>query len=302
MEPFRIRSIKQYHELRGLAKPAHPLVIVFRIEDIIGLNTYEPAHIIQDFYAVALKTNVNASMYYGQREYDFDEGSMIFIAPNQVYSIQAKNRLTHSGWLLLVHPDFLWNEPLMKRIKKFDYFGYAVNEALHVSEKEKKTMDGIFQNIREEHLANMDKFSRPVIISQIATLLNYADRFYHRQFLTREKENHSVLVRLEELLNCHFNDENLKNGYPPSVKDVADALNVSPNYLSGLLKVLTGKSTQQFIQDKIVEKAKERLSIGEMSISDIAYELGFEYPQSFSKLFKSKTGSTPSEFKRSLRM
>ncbi|MEM1338703.1 MAG: helix-turn-helix transcriptional regulator [Bacteroidota bacterium] len=300
MLPYRLKSIAQYHRLRGLPGPAHPMISVLRIEEIKRLGDDEPEHIIQDFYSVALKSNVNATMNYGQREYDFKEGSMVFIAPNQVYSIHAKNRLTHSGWLLLIHPDFLWNDPLMKHINTLEYFGYAVSEALHLSEKERAIMDGIFENILEEHLTNIDKFTKPVIISQIGTLLNYADRFYHRQFLTREKENHHILDRLEQLLNDHFNDEILKSNHPPSVKDVAGSLNVSPNYLSGLLKVLTGKSTQQYIQDRIVEKAKERLSLGEMSISDIAYELGFEYPQSFSKLFKSKTGQSPSEYRRSL--
>ena len=299
MEPYRIKTVGQYHKLRGLPRPAHPLMSVFRIEDITALNKDEPDHIVQDFYSVALKTNVNARMHYGQREYDFNEGSMIFIAPNQVYSIHAKNKLTHSGWLLLVHPDFLWNNPLMKQIKNFEYFGYAVSEALHLSKKERKTVDGIFQNILQEHLANIDRFSRKVIISQIETLLNYADRFYHRQFITREKENHEILVRLEELLNGYFNAESSTPDHLPSVRDVANSLNVSPNYLSGLLKILTGKSTQQYIQDKIVVRAKERLSLGEMSISNIAYELGFEYPQSFSKLFKSKTGQTPSEYRQS---
>ncbi|MEM1259109.1 MAG: helix-turn-helix transcriptional regulator [Bacteroidota bacterium] len=300
MEPFRIKTVAQYHQLRGLPKPAHPLASVLRIEDVTRLNDDEPQRIVQDFYMVALKDNVNAVMNYGQREYDFKEGSMIFIAPNQLYSIRAKNKLTHRGWLLLVHPDFIWDDPLNREIKNLEYFGYSVNEALHLSQKERTTMDGIFQNILEEHLSNIDRFSRRVIISQVKTLFNYADRFYNRQFITREKENHQILTRLEKLLNTHFNDDGLRRGHPPSVTDIADSLNVSPGYLSSLLKLLTGRSTQHFIQERIVEKAKERLSFGEMSISDIAYELGFEYPQSFSKLFKSKTGQSPSEYRSSL--
>ena len=160
-------------------------------------------------------------------------------------------------------------------------------------------MVGILQSIREECHSNIDTFSKPVIISQIELLLNYADRFYHRQFITREKENHQILVRLEKILTDYFNDEDLVSHGLPSVLDIADSLNVSPNYLSGLLKVLTGKSTQQQIHDRVIEKAKERLSISELSINEIAYELGFEYSQSFSKLFKSKTGLTPSAFRRS---
>ncbi|MDN5215064.1 helix-turn-helix transcriptional regulator [Fulvivirgaceae bacterium BMA12] len=299
MQPYRIKTVSQYHKLRGLPGPAHPLISVFRIEEITKLKDDEPNHIIQDFYSVALKKNINATLHYGQQEYDFDEGKLFFIAPNQVYSLQAKNNLTHSGWLLLIHPDFFWNTSLVKKIKQYEYFGYAVNEALYLSEKEEETIVGILQSIEEECHSNIDKFSKPVIISQVELLLNYADRFYHRQFITREKKNHQILVRLEKILNDYFNNENLISSGLPSVLDISHSLNVSPNYLSGLLKVLTGKSTQQQIHDKLIEKAKEKLSISELSISEIAYELGFEYSQSFSKLFKSKTGLTPSEFRRS---
>ena len=299
MQPYRLKTVSQYHKFRGLPGPAHPLISVFRIEEIAKLKDDEPHHIIQDFYSVALKKNVNCTLRYGQQEYDFDEGKMFFIAPNQVYSLQAKNNLTHSGWLLLIHPDFFWNTSLAKKIKKHEYFGYAVHEALYLSEKEEETIVGILQSIEGECHSNIDKFSKPVIISQIELLLNYADRFYHRQFITREKENHQILVRLEQILTDYFNNENLTNNGLPSVLDISNALNVSPNYLSGLLKVLTGKSTQQHIHDKLIEKAKEKLSISELSISEIAYVLGFEYPQSFSKLFKSKTSLTPSEFRQS---
>jgi AraC-like DNA-binding protein len=277
----------------------HPLISVFCIEEIAKLKANEPHHIIQDFYSVALKKNVNATLHYGQRAYDFDEGKLFFIAPNQVYSLRANQNLTHSGWLLLIHPDFFWNTSLLKKIKQYEYFGYSVHEALYLSEKEEDTMVSILQSIREECRSNIDTFSKPIVISQIELLLNYADRFYHRQFITREKENHQILVRLEKILTDYFNDEDLISHGLPSVLDIADSLNVSPNYLSGLLKVLTGKSTQQQIHDKLIEKAKERLSISQLSINEIAYELGFEYSQSFSKLFKSKTGLTPSAFRRS---
>ena len=299
MQPYRIKTISQYHTFRGLAGPPHPLISVFRIEEIAKLRADEPHHIMQDFYSVALKKNVNGTLQYGQQAYDFDKGKLFFIAPNQVYSLRANQNLTHSGWLLLIHPDFFWNTSLLKKIKQYEYFGYSVHEALCLSEKEEDTMVGILQSIREECHSNIDTFSKPVIISQIELLLNYADRFYHRQFITREKENHQILVRLEKILTDYFNDEDLINRGLPSVLDIASSLNVSPNYLSGLLKVLTGKSTQQQIHDKLIEKAKEKLSISELSINEIAYELGFEYSQSFSKLFKSKTGLTPSAFRRS---
>ncbi|MEM7486657.1 MAG: helix-turn-helix transcriptional regulator [Bacteroidota bacterium] len=299
MYPHRFETIGQYHEFRGIPGPPHPLISVFRIEKIKTLRDDEPEHIIQDFYSIALKTNVNGKLIYGQREYDFDKGRMFFIAPNQVYSIRGTKELTHSGWLLLIHPDLFWNTPLAAHIHKFEYFGYSVNEALHLSEKEEETIVGVLNTIEEECRANIDKFSKPVIISRIETLLNYADRFYNRQFITRERENHEILVRLEKILDNRFNNENLANSGVPSVTDLSESLNISPNYLSGLLKVLTGKSTQQHIHDRLIEKAKEKLAHHEASISEIAFQLGFDYPQSFSKLFKSRTGFTPSEFRQS---
>ena len=299
MQPYRLKTVSQYHKFRGLPGPAHPLISVFRIEEIAKLRDDEPTHIIQDFYSVALKRNFKGEMRYGQQAYDFDEGRLFFIAPHQVYSLQGQKNLTHSGWLLLIHPDFFWNTSLLRKIKQYAYFGYAVHEALYLSEKEEETMVGVLQSIEVECCSNIDKFSKPVIISQIELLLNYADRFYHRQFITREKENHEILVRLEKILSDYFNNENLVSNGLPSVLDISNALNISPNYLSGLLKVLTGKSTQQHIHDKLIEKAKEQLSVSELSISEVAYELGFEYSQSFSKLFKSKTGLTPSEFRQS---
>ncbi len=300
MQPHRFQTVWQYHKFRGIAGPAHPLISVVSIEDIKKLNDEEPQRLIQDFYMVALKNNVNATMQYGQQEYDFNEGTLIFLAPNQLYAIQADSDLTHTGWLLLIHPDFFWNTSLAKNIKNYEYFDYDINEALHLSEKEEKTVINILQNINKECQSNIDKFSKAVIISHLETLLNYADRFYHRQFLTREKQNHEILIRLEKILSDYFNNSSgLADNGIISVTDIAGLLNVSPNYLSNLLQVLTGKSTQQHIHDKLIEKAKERLAISELSINEIAYELGFEYSQSFSKLFKSKTGQTPSEFRNS---
>ncbi|MGD1840978.1 MAG: helix-turn-helix domain-containing protein [Thermonemataceae bacterium] len=299
MQPYQLKTISQYHKFRGLSGPSHPLISVLRIEEITRLRDDEPIHLIQDFYTIALKKNVNATMHYGQQTYDFEEGKMIFIAPKQVYAIQAEKNLTHSGWLLSIHPDFFWNTSLMTQIQQYEYFGYAVSEALYLSEKEEKTIVGVLQNIAEECHTSIDQFSKAVVVSQIETLLNYANRFYHRQFITREKEHHQILVRLEKILTNYFNSEEIVTNGLPSVLEIAGSLNISPNYLSGLLKVLTGKSTQQHIHDKLIEKAKEKLSTSDSSISEVAYELGFEYSQSFSKLFKSKTGVTPSKFRQS---
>ena len=240
-------------------------------------------------------------MKYGQQEYDFDEGIMFFMSPGQVLKIEVKTDLPlqHSGWMLLVHPDFLWNTPLANTIKQYEYFDYSVHEALFLSEKEETIISDIMQRIQQEYHSNLDQFSQSVIIAQIELLLTYSDRFYHRQFITRKISNHQILNRLEILLADYFSSDDLIEKGLPTVQSIADALNVSPNYLSGLLKVLTGQSTQQHIHDKLIEKAKEKLSTTDLSVSEIAYTLGFEHSQSFSKLFKSKTALSPLEFRQS---
>ncbi|MFP9098420.1 helix-turn-helix domain-containing protein [Flavobacterium sp. RHBU_24] len=300
MQPYKFNTISEYHQFRGLPKPEHPLVSVVNFESIKRLSNDEPKSIVQNFYAVAFKKNVNCKMNYGQLEYDFDEGTMFFIAPGQVFSIEANTAtLTHSGWLLLIHPDFLWNTPLIKTIKQYEYFSYSVNEALFLSEKEELTIISIFENIAQEYRSNIDKFSQKIIISQIETLLNFSERFYQRQFITREKNNSHILDRLEEVLNGYFTTKSMAKGEFPTVKLIAERLNVSPNYLNGVLKTVTGQSTQQHIHEKLIEKAKEVLSTTNLSVSEIAYGLGFEYPQSFSKLFRQKTSMTPLEFRKS---
>jgi len=301
MKLNRLRTIADFHRFRNLPRPGHPLISVIDVASILYPSGGEPQHILAEFYSVALKRIYNGKMRYGQQQYDFDEGVMFFIAPGQVYSVEpyGEEFLRQSGWLLLIHPDFLWNTSLAKRIKQYDYFDYSVNEALFLSDKEETIIGGIFQNIQQEYHSNIDKFSQSIIISQIETLLNYSERFYQRQFITRKITNHKILDRLEEILADYFNsDRVIKNGLP-TVEHVAAALNVSPNYLSGLLKSLTGQSTQQHIHNKLIEKAKEKLSTTDLSVSEIAYELGFEHPQSFSKLFKTKTNFSPLEFRQS---
>ncbi len=244
---------------------------------------------------------MNGKIKYGQQEYDFDEGVMFFISPGQVYKIERAPGFTpnKSGWMLLIHPDFFWNTSLAKNIKQYEYFDYSINEALFLSKKEEGTMFSIINNIKQEYYANIDKFSQGIIISQIETLLNYSERFYNRQFITRKKANHKILNRLEDLLAAYFNSDDLIMKGLPTVQHIAETLNVSPKYLSSLLKALTGENTQHHIHEKLIEKAKEKLSTSDLSVSEIAYELGFEHSQSFSKLFKSKTNLSPIEFRHS---
>jgi AraC family transcriptional activator of pobA len=297
----RIKTIGEYHQVMGLPKPEHPLISVVNFESIKQLPYHESISLVFDFYSISLKRNFNARMKYGQQEYDFDEGIMFFMSPGQVFGIEREKgeALKHSGWLLLIHPDFLWNTSLAKTIKQYEYFDYSVNEALFLSEKEEITITNIIRNIEQEYHSNIDKFSQGVIIAQLELLLTYADRFYHRQFITRKINNHKILSRLEDILTEYFNNDVLSPKGLPTVHYIADRLNVSPNYLSELLKLLTGQSTQQHIHDKLIEKAKEKLSTTDLSVSEIAYELGFEHPQSFSKLFKTKTNLSPLEFRQS---
>jgi len=300
-QPVRIKTISEYHQVMGLPKPVHPLITVIDFGLIKKTPLQKPLSLVFDFYSISLKRNFNAKMKYGQQQYDFDEGIMFFMSPGQVFGIELNEgeQPRHTGWMLLIHPDFIWNTALAKNIKRYDFFDYSVNEALFLSDKEESTIIGIMQNIQQEYHANIDKFSQDIIIAQLELLLNYSDRFYHRQFITRKITNHHVLDRLEDILSEYFNSDTLAKKGLPAVQCIAEKLNVSPGYLSGLLKTLTGQSTQQHIHDKLIEKAKEKLSTTALSVSEIAYELGFEHPQSFNKLFKTKTKVSPLEFRHS---
>ncbi len=298
----RIKTITVFHQFRGLPKPEHHLISVIDIENVQHWYADEPMNLALDFYVIALKRVFSqGKVTYGQGQYYYDEGMMSFMSPNQVFGIsnEENSALKQSGWVLLVHPDFLWNTALAHKIKQYEYFEYSVNEALMLSEKEEKTIIGIIENIQQEYQANIDNFSQDIIIAHLETLLNYADRFYHRQFLTHKKVNHQILDKFEKLLLDYFKNVTVTQRGLPTVQYVSESLNVSVSYLSRLLKTLTGQSTQQHIHDKLIEKAKERLSTTELTVGEIAYELGFEHSQSFSKLFKIKTNQSPLEFRQS---
>ncbi len=301
MQVQRVKTISEFHRLHGFSEPEHPLISIVDYADLVIPSGKNMVSLIHDFYVISLKRNLNGKIRYGQQQYDFDEGVMFFIAPGQLFSIEVDpdGSPDKSGWMLLVHPDFLWNTVLANSIRKYEYFDYTVNEALFLSKKEEKTMLGIIENIQQEYHNNIDKFSEHIIISQIETLLNYADRFYHRQFITRKINNHQVLDRMEALLNICFRSDNLASNGVPSVKYVSDQMNLSQSYLSSLLKFLTGKSTQEHLHEKLMDVAKEKLSTTDLSVSEIAFDLGFEYPQSFSKFFKKRSKLTPLEFRQS---
>lgn len=296
-KPYRIKSIAEVHRLMGLPKPHHPLIGII---DLKGLkNDTDINAVVFDFYVVSLKKGCD-KLFYGQQKYDFDEGLMAFMAPGQILRGEENGVPSQlDGWMMFIHPDFLWNTALARKIRQYEYFGYATNEALFLSDREEGLINSIAENIRNEYHSNIDKFSQDVIIAQLELLFTYAQRFYERQFITRKITNSRVLERVEEVLSHYFDNADLLSEGLPTVQYVAEALNISTKYLSNLLKQLTGLTTQQHIHEKLIVKAKERLSTTELSVSEIAYELGFEHSQSFSKLFKAKTKQSPLEFRQS---
>lgn len=299
-KPIRLKTISEFHELRGLPVPKHPLISVINFEDMKVPSVIGKQNLLFDFYTISVKRDMDHKYRYGQKDYDFDQGVMFCMAPHQVLSvIREEKGKNPSGWMLMIHPDFLWNTPLATSVKRYEFFDYSVNEALFLSEDEELKMLQIIENIKQEYHSNIDQFSQNIIISQLETLFNYSQRFYQRQFITRKKASHQFLEKLEIFLNEYFEGKDIIQNGIPTVQLLSEKLNMSTQYMRGMLKSLTGQTTQQIIHEKVIEKAKERLSTTELSISEIAYELGFEHSQSFNKLFKAKTNISPMEFRKS---
>ena len=292
-------SLSAIHQAFGLAKPLHPLITLINgSKSAVEIRPPSGSHVLK-FYKISYKLKLSGKLKYGQDYYDFDEGGLLFAAPNQVIGGNAEETRDCSQYTLLIHPDFFLTYPLAKKIKQYGFFSYSVNEALHLSDKEKTTIISIFKIIEEELNSRIDDFSQDVIISQIELLLNYANRFYKRQFITRKAVSSDLLQKLEEILDEYFNNEKPLSRGILTVQYLAEKLNISPSYLSDMLRSLTGQNAQQHIHHKLIEKAKEKLSTTSLSVSEVAYELGFEHPQSFSTLFKTKTNLSPLEFRRS---
>jgi AraC-like DNA-binding protein len=301
--PYRIKTITEFHRLNNLPGPLHPLISLVDYAAIRHPQDRSGVSVVFDFYSISVKRGLNFKMIYGQQSYDFDEGVLFFLAPGQVLRVEVDEfaQTEPSGWMLLLHSDFLANTMLAKKIKQYGYFGYSANEALFLSEREEQILEGLVGHIRQEFQAYTDRFSQQIIVAEIEALLGYADRFYHRQFITRDNSSHRILNRLENLLDSYFtSEEQLRQGIP-TVQFVAEKLNMSPNYLSGLLKALTGLNTQQHIHEKLITSAKEKLSATDLTVSEIAYNLGFEHVPSFSKLFKQKTTQSPVSFRQGFR-
>jgi AraC family transcriptional activator of pobA len=295
-QTIHLKTISQLHGMIGVAKPKHPLFSLLRFEELPLVTTDQRLKIIADYYQITLKTECPCKVQYGQNMFDFDEGVISCFAPSQVSILDKDFSFARSGWLMSIHPDFLRAFPLNQKIKNYGFFDYAINEALILSEEEQQEIEKIFGQIEKEYYRPIDNFSQELVIAFIDVLLSFFNRYYTRQFIMRKVKHNDMLIKIEEILNESF--RNNEYSIIPSAKNLAERLNLSPKYLSDCLKQLTGQTTQQLIHGKIIEQAKDLLSGTKHSVSEIAYRLGFEYSQSFNKLFKAKTTLTPMEFRQ----
>jgi AraC family transcriptional regulator, transcriptional activator of pobA len=295
---LKIKTINQLHEMLGYDKPKHPLVTIIDYAKLPKEIGHFDTKIVTDFYIISLKNPAPKSVQYGRQYYDFSDGTMMFIAPEQVFMVgEPDDKTEFKGWGLYFHPDILLKTNLANKIKSYNFFTYATNEALHLSDKERSVVSAIAETIKVEYDGNIDNYSQSVIVTAIEQILNYSERFYGRQFITRQKVNDDLVSKFENLLNQYFQTEVLSEKGLPTVGYFADKLYLSSSYLTDLLKKETGKTIKEYIQIQIIERAKNRLLNSNITVNEIAYELGFEYPQYFNRLFKSKTGMTPIEYR-----
>jgi AraC-like DNA-binding protein len=297
-EIIHIKSIREYNQLLGINGLKNPLMSILAYQNLPPIPIGDTVKLTFGFYIISIKIDYDCKIRYGQTGYDFDEGVMGFIAPNQLHTIDSDFKAPQNGWSLMIHPDFFSGFPIATKIRQYGFFEYHTNEALILSEDEEKSIIDLFQSIQSEYNRPIDSFSQDVLIAQIEYLLALCNRFYTRQFITRKKPNSDLLSKFDSLIFQYFNNK-LIDKEPPTVKSFAQKINVSPNYLSDMLRSISGKNAQQHIHDKLIEKAKELLSSTNLSVSEISYQLGFEYSQSFSKLFKSKTNISPLAFRQS---
>lgn len=291
-----ISSISELHAFYGYGKPKHPLITIIDLLAVDRNNIPTAGAFYRlGFYSIFCK-QFKGVLKYGRSHYDFNEGSLMFTAPYQVTS-SSKDLEIEEGWGLFFHPDLINNTALGKKIETYSFFHYDVNEALHISEEEKRTIGDCVENIRKEYSQNIDKHTQGLIQSNLELLLNYCDRFYDRQFFTRSKVGNDTIQRFEQLLKAYFSQDTLIEAGLPDVKYFAAQLHLSPGYLSDLLNKYTGKTTQEHIHLQLVDSAKTLLWSSDKPISEIAYDLGFEHPSHFTKIFKNKTGVSPRAFR-----
>ncbi|MCG9970358.1 helix-turn-helix domain-containing protein [Christiangramia crocea] len=292
-EILKVESISQYNALKEIAT-RHPLITSFDSSTAKPLSSGKYRF---EFYAIFLKGVNCGELKYGRSSYDYEEGTLVFMGPGQVVGIKSAKDYNPKGNALLFHPDFIKGTSLAEKMHTYSFFSYELNEALHISEKEQQIIKELFSKIDYELDQNIDKHSKTIIANNIELLLNYCDRFYDRQFITRENLNQGIVSKFERLLNDYFQSENPQKIGLPSVSYFAEALNLSPNYFGDLIKKETGKSAIDHIHLKLIDVAKDRIFDTEKSISQIAYELGFKYPQHFNRMFKKNTGCTPNEYR-----
>jgi AraC-like DNA-binding protein len=294
-----VNTISQLHRLFGLPKPLHPLISVYRFDDVSFTISDIWSHFTTNLYSIAIKKGETGKIKYGQTLVDFDEGVLTLTAPGQVIAIENLDDITLTGYKLTFHPDFIQSYPLAKKIKEYGFFSYSLHKALFLSEQEEETLANLFQSVEKEYKTNIDKFSQDVMIAIIELLLVHIERFYSRQFITRKNISGSTLAQAEELMTDYFQSDKATTGGLPTVKYLAEKVNLSPDYLSDLLRNLTGLTAQQYIHQKLIDRAKDLLTTTNLTVGEIAYQLGFEYPQSFNKLFKKKMQVSPLEFRQS---
>ncbi|MRG44071.1 helix-turn-helix domain-containing protein [Chitinophaga sp. SYP-B3965] len=297
--PRIFNSLGELNKVLGLAAPLHPLITLSNFYEATEAPEDLAQGVMLNFYQISYKSSFTGSIKYGQQYYDFDGGGLSFIAPNHLMASNGYEEECE-GITLLIHPDFLKGSALASTIKQYGYFSYATNEALQLSNKERDIVLSIFDNIRMEMQERIDNISQKVVINYIELLLNNCERFFNRQFITRKPVNDDLLIKMEGFLEVYFDSGKALQEGPPTVKAIADHLAMSPGYLSDMLRNLTGLNTQQHIHQKLIEKAKEFLAGGRMSVAEVAFQLGFEHPQSFSKVFKKKTSLSPYKYQKSL--
>ena len=294
---IEIKTITQLHEMLGYDKPKHPLITVIDVSKLKITKEFVNVKTITGFYYIALK-NKACGLQYGRNTYDFEDGVLTFAAPNQVLMVKSTIEFDQEeGWMLFFHFDLFRTSPLGKNIENYSFFSYDVKEALHLSDSEKTSLKGIVDIIIEEYDQRIDNHSQKVLVSTIELLLNFCSRFYDRQFNTRTNANKNIVTQVEHILKEYYKSGELAELGPPSLQYLADKVNLSHNYLSDLLKKETGRSAKDHINDFLVNKAKNLLLATEDSVAEIAYELGFNYPHYFSRLFKNKTGVSPQKFR-----
>ena len=298
------KTLSAYFDYLQLPQPEHPMLSVLSAtgENFLPCPKESSPPIKNDCYSISLKKMVKGDLNYGRTKYDFTNGALIFIAPRQVMQWDSSVVFEQKGFSINFHEDFLKGTELAQQIKKYGFFSYSANEALHLSPSEEKQMESIVKNIEIEYNNNQDEFSKDIIISQLSTLLKYANRFYERQFLNRKELSNDLLEQFNQQLDNYFESGKLQEKGIPSIEQLADKMLVSQRYLSDTLKKETGKTTTEHLQLYLIDEAKNILLKPNKSISEVAYELGFEYPQYFSRLFKKKEGLSPTEYREKYKM